>query len=168
VSRPAVRPTQPPIQKVLRGPLPDLKCGRVVTLTTRPHLVSRSSMTRSYTPLPPGACTAVAAQVYFLLQEFRLNNPWKWQKCRQIKIRTKSWCSWVHIVTRPRSGRPGFDSRQKQRSLSSPQRRNLLWDPPGLLWNGYLGSNPGKGGRSMNLNVLFVEDDDDRYSPGNY
>jgi hypothetical protein len=53
VSRPALRPTQPPIEWVPGSPFPELKRGRVVTLTTHSHLVSRSRMSRSYTSSPP-------------------------------------------------------------------------------------------------------------------
>jgi hypothetical protein len=42
-SRPALRPTQPPVQWV-----PGVKRGRGVTLTTHPHLVPRLRMSRSY------------------------------------------------------------------------------------------------------------------------
>jgi hypothetical protein len=48
VTRPAVGPTQPPIQWVLRVLFPGLKRGRGVTLTTHPHLVPRSRMSTSY------------------------------------------------------------------------------------------------------------------------
>jgi hypothetical protein len=41
VSRPALRPTQPPVQWVPGVLSPGLKFGRGVTLTTKPHLVSR-------------------------------------------------------------------------------------------------------------------------------
>jgi hypothetical protein len=37
------------------GPIPGAKRGRGVTLTTHPHLVPRSSMSRSYTSSPPSA-----------------------------------------------------------------------------------------------------------------
>jgi hypothetical protein len=47
VSRPALRPTQPPIQRV-----PAVKCGRDVALTTHSHLVPRSWMSRSYISYP--------------------------------------------------------------------------------------------------------------------
>jgi hypothetical protein len=47
-SRPALGPTQPPIQLV-----PGVKRGRGVMLTTHPHLVPRLSMSRSYTSSPP-------------------------------------------------------------------------------------------------------------------
>jgi hypothetical protein len=47
VSRPALRPTQPPIQWV-----PGIKRGRGVTLTTHPHIVPRSKMSRSYASPP--------------------------------------------------------------------------------------------------------------------
>jgi hypothetical protein len=38
-----------------RGPFPGAKRGRVMTLTTHPHLVPRSRMSRSYTSSPPQA-----------------------------------------------------------------------------------------------------------------
>jgi hypothetical protein len=58
VSRPALGPTQPPIQWV-----PAVKRGRGMTLTTHPHLVLRSKMSRSYTSSPPStsmACSGTA------------------------------------------------------------------------------------------------------------
>jgi hypothetical protein len=47
-SRPALGPTQPPIQWV-----PEVKRGWSVMLTTHPYLVPRLSMSRSIPPLPP-------------------------------------------------------------------------------------------------------------------
>jgi hypothetical protein len=58
VSRPALGSTQPPVQWVPGVLSPGLKRGRGVTLTTQPHLVPRSRMSRSYTPLPPSAFVA--------------------------------------------------------------------------------------------------------------
>jgi hypothetical protein len=49
VSRPALRPTQPPVQWVPGVLYAGLKRGRGVTLTTHPHLVPRLWMSRSYT-----------------------------------------------------------------------------------------------------------------------
>jgi hypothetical protein len=49
-SRPALGPTQPPVQWVLS---PGLKRGWGVTLTTHPHLVTRWRLNRSYTSSPP-------------------------------------------------------------------------------------------------------------------
>jgi hypothetical protein len=54
---------QPPVQWVLGVLIPGLKLGRGVTLTTHPHLVPRSIMSRSYTSSPPKplmACSGTA------------------------------------------------------------------------------------------------------------
>jgi hypothetical protein len=56
VSRPALRPAQPAIQWELWVLSPGVEHGRSVTLTTHPHLVPRSRMTRSY--VTPGTCMA--------------------------------------------------------------------------------------------------------------
>jgi hypothetical protein len=58
VSRPALGPTQPPVQWVPGVLSPGVKRGRGVTLTTHPHLVPRSWMSRSYTSSPPSASVA--------------------------------------------------------------------------------------------------------------
>jgi hypothetical protein len=57
VSRPALGPTQPPIQWVLGVLFPGVKCSQGVTLITHPHLVPRSWMSRSYASSPP--CTSI-------------------------------------------------------------------------------------------------------------
>jgi hypothetical protein len=44
---------QPPVQWVPGVLSSRLKCGQCVTLTTHPHLVPRSRMSRSYTSPPP-------------------------------------------------------------------------------------------------------------------
>jgi hypothetical protein len=72
VSRPALGPTQPPVQWVPGVLSPGLKRSRGVTLTTHPHLVPRSRMSRSYTSSPPSAfmaCsgTALVLAVYSVL-----------------------------------------------------------------------------------------------------
>jgi hypothetical protein len=53
VSRPALGPTQPPVKWVPGVLSPGLKRGRGVTLTTHPHLVLRSSMSRRYISSSP-------------------------------------------------------------------------------------------------------------------
>jgi hypothetical protein len=53
VSRPALGPTQPPVQWVPGVLSPGVKRGRGVTLTIYSPLVPRSRMSRSYTSYPP-------------------------------------------------------------------------------------------------------------------
>jgi hypothetical protein len=52
-SRPALGPTQPPVQWVPGVLSPGIKRGRGVMLTTHPHLVPRLRMSRSYTSSHP-------------------------------------------------------------------------------------------------------------------
>jgi hypothetical protein len=59
VSRLAVVPTQPPVQWIPGVLSPGVKCGQGMTLTTHPHLVSRSWMSRRYTSSPPCASVGV-------------------------------------------------------------------------------------------------------------
>jgi hypothetical protein len=60
MSRPAVGRTQPPVQWV-----PGVKRGRGVTLTTHPHLVPRSWISRSYIFSPPYASLGVLWDCFF-------------------------------------------------------------------------------------------------------
>jgi hypothetical protein len=64
VSRPALRPTQPPVQWVPGVLSLREKCGRGVKLTTHSHLVPRSRVSRSYTSSPPWSLHRVAGQLY--------------------------------------------------------------------------------------------------------
>jgi hypothetical protein len=66
VSRPALRSTQPPIQGVPCVLTPEVKPGRCVTLTTHPHIVPRSRMSRSHTSSRPWLLHGVAAHSYVL------------------------------------------------------------------------------------------------------
>jgi hypothetical protein len=61
------------------GPFPRAKLGRDVTLTTHPHLVPRSGMSRSYTPLPSSTYvaysgTALALLLYFVKTYFAVRD----------------------------------------------------------------------------------------------
>jgi hypothetical protein len=71
-SRPALGPTQPPVQWVPGVLSPGVKRGRGVMLTTHPHLVRRLSMSRSFSPLPP--CTSMeccgTALLFFFYEPF--------------------------------------------------------------------------------------------------
>jgi hypothetical protein len=53
VSKPVLRPTQPPVRWVPGVLSPGLKGSQGVTLTTHPHLVPRSWLSRSYTSSLP-------------------------------------------------------------------------------------------------------------------
>jgi hypothetical protein len=64
VSSPALGPTQPPVQRVPGGPFPGVKRGRGVTLTTHPHLVQRSRMSRSYILFPQAPPLRVAGLLF--------------------------------------------------------------------------------------------------------
>jgi hypothetical protein len=52
------------------GPFPGAKRGRGVTLTTHPHLVPRSRMSRRYTPLPSNATMAGSGTALLFLLWF--------------------------------------------------------------------------------------------------
>jgi hypothetical protein len=57
-SRPALGPTQPPVQWAPEILFSGVKRGRGVMLTTHPHLVPRLRMNKSYTSSPPRASMA--------------------------------------------------------------------------------------------------------------
>jgi hypothetical protein len=56
-------------------------------------------------------------------------------------------------LIRLRTGRPGFDYRQRQDNFSSPPRPDRLWVPPSLLLNGYGGGALSLGVKRLRLEV---------------
>jgi hypothetical protein len=69
------------------SPFPGAKRGRGVTLTTHPHVVSRSRMSRSYTLLPPStfvACSGTALALADICNGDAL--PFSWGKNWTFKI----------------------------------------------------------------------------------
>jgi hypothetical protein len=79
VSRPALGPTQPPVQWVPGVLSPGVKRGRGVTLTTYPHLVPRSWISRSYTSSPPSASMACSGTAFnfTLFHRYRFSGQWE-------------------------------------------------------------------------------------------
>jgi hypothetical protein len=74
VSRPALGPSQSPVQWVPGVLSLGVKGGRGVTLTTHTHLVLRSRMSRSYTSSPPQAPPWRVAGRHFLATLQSLHN----------------------------------------------------------------------------------------------
>jgi hypothetical protein len=66
-SRPALGPTQLPVQWLPVVISPGVMRGRGVTLTTHPHLGPRLKMSRSYTFSPPNASMACSGTAYLYL-----------------------------------------------------------------------------------------------------
>jgi hypothetical protein len=90
VSRPALGPTQPPVQWVPRVLSPGLKRGRVVTLITHPHLVPRSRMSRSYTSSPPSPSMVCSGTALALGNLF---------ECRPSFRPSRLTFSWLHSLS---------------------------------------------------------------------
>jgi hypothetical protein len=60
------------------------------------------------------------------------------EQTERDSVKTRSRGSSVSVVTRLRTGRPGFDSRQEQnRNFSSSLHSDQLWEAPSFLSNGY-------------------------------
>jgi hypothetical protein len=93
-----------------RGSSPGLKSSRGVTLTTHPHLVSRSRMSRSYNFSPPSASMACSRTtsalafsiniIYKTLLIFVFNNSTNFYTLHLIGSLGLSFlCSYRHITT---------------------------------------------------------------------
>jgi hypothetical protein len=85
-SRPALGPTQPPIQWVSGVLSQGVKYGRGVTLTTHPYLVLRLSMSRSYISSPPHVPPwRVAVSLYFYFFTAQPNTEPGQQPCPALR-----------------------------------------------------------------------------------
>jgi hypothetical protein len=76
LSRPALGPTQPPVQWVPVVLSPGVKSGLGVTLTTHPHVMPRSIMSRSYISSPPSSFVACSGTALAFLGTFNSRNTW--------------------------------------------------------------------------------------------
>jgi hypothetical protein len=74
VSIPVLMPAQHPVQWVPGVLSPGLKRGRGLTLTTHPHLVPKSRMSRSYISSPPSASVECSGTALLLLLHYRAYN----------------------------------------------------------------------------------------------
>jgi hypothetical protein len=114
VSRPALGPTQPPVQWVPGVLSPGLKRGRGVMLTTHPHLVPRSWMSRSYTSSPPKRLHGVQRDCftfYKMTSRYRkswsnVNNPALYSGDPGSKSRPGNRLYWLYLPVPP--GNPGI------------------------------------------------------------
>jgi hypothetical protein len=77
VSRPALESTQPPVQWVPGVLSPGLNHDRVVMLTTHPHLVSVSKMSRSYSSSPPAPPWMCCGTALLYIHRNKCWPPWK-------------------------------------------------------------------------------------------
>jgi hypothetical protein len=91
-----------------RSTFPGVKRGRNVMLTTDPHLLPISRISRSYTLLPFAHAWQIVGQLYFLLQ-FRLSTAWM--------SFLLTFLQWQGIPSEPRGD--SFDS--------SPCRTIRIW-----------------------------------------
>jgi hypothetical protein len=129
VFRPALGPTQPPVQ-CLPGVLsPGVKRGRGLTLTTHPHLVPRSWMSRSYTSSPPGASMACSGTaLLFFLTFYR---QWRGKWMMNWKEYERKWY-WRNLRCCPSISLEGLRKNTKELQDNLSSVRDLKPGPPGF------------------------------------
>jgi hypothetical protein len=100
VCRPTLGPTQPPVQWVPGVLSPGLKRGRSVTLTTHPHLVPRSRMSRNYTSSPPSpfvACSETALAFIYNITNVLISRNFLHVGCSEVANAVRT--CWHHHKT---------------------------------------------------------------------
>jgi hypothetical protein len=85
-SRPALGPTQPPIQCVPGALTPGVKRGRGVMLTTHPLLVPRLRKRRSYTSCHPNAPLWSVARPLYLFFTFASGRYWQQSMAKSVRL----------------------------------------------------------------------------------
>jgi hypothetical protein len=116
------------------GPFPGAKRGRGVTLTTHPHLVPRSRMSRSYNLLSPQVppwrvAGLLCSSVYFGLR-------YQWSRLRAI------WKWWlIHCVTiMPLHVFASEISEESSNSSKNMECMGIAWHFPVTRWDRRVGT----------------------------
>jgi hypothetical protein len=160
VSKPALRPTKPPVQWYRRSfPLGKARPG--IMLTTHPHLVPKSRMSRSYTSSSPSATVACSGTALLYCQI--MSSPMGWALRNTVYIEVSWWrfmefchfhklnrhcssCTLLHYhlwkerekhqIFWLQTERPGLDARQRQSIflLASVSRPALRSTQPHIQW----------------------------------
>jgi hypothetical protein len=93
VSRPASRPTQRPVQRIPGCTFLGVKHGWGVMLTTHPHLVPRSGMSKSYTPLPLASAWQQRDIFTFTVSSI--------QRSAEGRYKCKRHRTWINVLLLP-------------------------------------------------------------------
>jgi hypothetical protein len=117
-----------------------VKLGRGVMLTTHPHLVPRSEMSRSYTPLPPSASVACSGTAFYLCMYSICSYVSMYARvhacrsCVHMAIMIQCVCPSINAVTFWR------DYRLSLSTLDDAHRCSSTWDrvPRPFFWHCFI------------------------------